>query len=60
MGYQTVLSRVEGASIMMFDIPNDWTPSAANINALPEPLRRYIHELKTVCDPAGMCRCCSD
>jgi hypothetical protein len=35
------------------DIPDDWTPTPANINALPKPLRRYIHELETVTDPAG-------
>lgn len=27
--------------------------AAQNINSLPEPLRRYIHDLETVCDPAG-------
>ena len=32
---------------------DDWTPAPANINALPERLRGYIHDLKTVCDPAG-------
>jgi len=31
----------------------DWTPTAENINALPDPLRRYIHELETACDPSG-------
>ena len=30
-----------------------WSPTAANVNALPEPLRGYIHQLDTVCDPAG-------
>ena len=34
----------------------DWTPTADNINALPEPLRRYIHTLETDCDPAGTVR----
>jgi hypothetical protein len=34
-------------------IKDDWTPTAANINALPEPLRVFIHDLNTVCDPAG-------
>lgn len=37
-------------------IPNDWTPTADNVNALPEPLRRYIHDIETNCDPAGMVR----
>lgn len=34
-------------------IPDDWTPTAENINALPEPVRRYIMMLETRCDPAG-------
>ena len=34
-------------------IDDDWTPTPENINALPDPLRRYIHQLETVCDPAG-------
>lgn len=28
-------------------------PTPAYINALPFPLRRYIHDLETRCDPAG-------
>ncbi len=32
----------------------DWTPTPDNINRLPEPLRRYIHDLETLCDPAGI------
>jgi hypothetical protein len=35
------------------DIPPNWTPTPASIAALPEPLRRYIHNLETSCDPAG-------
>lgn len=31
----------------------DWLPTAANVNALPEPLRHYIHQLETIADPAG-------
>lgn len=31
-----------------------WQPTAANINALPAPVRNYIHELVANCDPAGM------
>lgn len=34
-------------------LPSDWTPTAANVNALPEPVRRYIHDIETRCDPAG-------
>jgi hypothetical protein len=34
----------------------DWRPTPDNINALPDPLRRYIHALETDCDPAGTIR----
>ncbi len=30
-----------------------WLPTAENVNALPEGIRRYIHDLETRCDPAG-------
>lgn len=33
--------------------PATWKPTAENINKLPEPVRRFIHDLQTVCDPAG-------
>lgn len=36
--------------------PDDWLPTAASINALPKPLRKYIHDLETNCDPAGTIR----
>jgi hypothetical protein len=39
---------------MVIDIPDDWLPTVDNINALPEPLRRYIHDLETMADPAGI------
>lgn len=36
-------------------IEDDWLPTAENINALPEPLRRYIHDCITLaCDPQGV------
>ena len=31
----------------------EWLPTADNINALPEPIRKYIADLATRCDPAG-------
>ncbi len=33
---------------------DDWTPTPENINALPRPLRKYLHDLETNADPAGM------
>ena len=29
-----------------------WLPTAENVNALPEGIRRYVHDLQTRCDPA--------
>lgn len=31
----------------------DWVPTANNINALPDSIRKYIHDLETRADPAG-------
>lgn len=39
------------ARMAIAEIPDDWTPTAANVNALPEPLRRYIMQLETHRDP---------
>lgn len=30
-----------------------WLPTAENVNALPDPVRQYVHDLETRCDPAG-------
>lgn len=35
----------------MIDIPDDWVPTGDTINALPEPLRRFIMHLETHADP---------
>lgn len=32
---------------------DDWTPTPENVNALPGPVRRYVHDLETRCDPSG-------
>lgn len=31
----------------------NWLPTPESINALPEPIRAYIHDLETRADPAG-------
>jgi hypothetical protein len=31
-----------------------WLPAPAHINALPQPVRTYLHDLETNTDPAGM------
>lgn len=37
---------------MTVDIPDDWRPTTANIEALPQPLRLFIMQLETHRDPA--------
>ncbi len=41
---------VNGVQIPIWD---NWLPKPEDINRLPEPLRDYIHDLETRCDPAG-------
>ena len=48
------LNDVLRASVETFFM--DWTPTPENINALPEPLRKYITDLETRADPAGEVR----
>lgn len=38
---------------MDVNISLDWVPTPDNINALPKPLRDFIHHLSTEADPAG-------
>ncbi len=33
-----------------------WSPTADNVNALPAPVKSYVHELETRCDPSGELR----
>jgi hypothetical protein len=37
-------------------IPDSWMPTEDNLNALPTPLRRYIHYIHANVDPAGTMR----
>jgi hypothetical protein len=46
-----MLEGYRGASVF---IPEGWTPTRDNINALPAPLQAYIHDLIANCDPAGL------
>lgn len=32
---------------------DDWKPTPEAINALPQPIRGYVMDLETICDPAG-------
>lgn len=38
------------------ELMETWLPTAENIEALPEPVRKYIAELETNCDPPSMVR----
>jgi hypothetical protein len=38
------------------ELPEHWQRTPENINALPEPVRRYIMHLETLCDPPGLVR----
>jgi hypothetical protein len=38
---------------MDIDLPDAWLPTPENVNALPAPIRDYIHRLATNVDPAG-------
>jgi hypothetical protein len=33
-----------------------WLPTVDNINALPKPIKSYIHDLVSECDPANLVR----
>jgi hypothetical protein len=35
-------------------IADNWLPTPENVNALPGPVRKYIHDLETKADPAGI------
>ncbi|MGH9821655.1 MAG: hypothetical protein ACREDR_00130 [Blastocatellia bacterium] len=38
------------------EVGPDWLPTLKAINALPDPLRKYVRELETQLDPAGILR----
>lgn len=42
--------------LLKYKVHDDWLPTPENINALPTPLREYIHNLATNFDPAGIVR----
>jgi hypothetical protein len=47
------LSQTIEAALQRLKHVQEFKPTAEYINALPEPLRRWIMELETKCDPAG-------
>jgi len=44
----------EQDAVILRVLLTDWLPTAENINALPEALRKFIHDMETNADPAGM------
>lgn len=48
--YQCAKKYLEGSNLSM----NNFVPTPDNINLLPEPLRKYIHDLEALCEPAGI------
>lgn len=50
----TTARRTEQDAVILRVLLTDWLPTAENINALPEALRKFIHDLETNADPAGM------
>lgn len=38
------------------EINNNWLPTIEDINALPEQLKNYIHNIESISDPAGLVR----
>ena len=42
--------------LLKYKIHKDWLPTPENINALPEPVRKFIHDIETNIDPQGMVR----
>lgn len=42
------------AALASAPVADDWTPTPVNINALPERVRAYIHDLVANADPSGM------
>ena len=43
-------------ALLKYKIHNDWLPTSDNINALPEPVRKFIHDIETNTDPAHIVR----
>jgi hypothetical protein len=41
------------SEMFVSSIGADWLPTPENINRLPEPLRKFIHDIETKCDPGG-------
>lgn len=43
-------------ALLKYKLYKDWLPTPENINALPEPVRKFIHDIESNCDPQGLVR----
>jgi len=43
-------------ALLKYKLDEAWLPTPENINALPEPVRKFIHDLETNTDPAHIVR----
>lgn len=43
-------------ALLKYKMHEDWLPTPENINALPEPVRKFIHDIETNVDPQGLVR----
>ncbi|MCK4823825.1 hypothetical protein KA005_49180 [bacterium] len=43
-------------ALLKYKIHNNWLPTSENINALPEPVRKFIYDIETNTDPAHIVR----
>src|SRR4051812_28705714 len=58
---QTAVRQIEMVAVIALNDPpaagdywERWLPDAEQVNALPQPIRKYIHDLETNLDPAGI------
>ena len=58
---QTALRQIQMLALATLNdppLPGDylerWLPDPAHINALPQPVRKYVQDLETNADPTGM------
>lgn len=43
-------------ALLKYKIHYDWLPTPENISVLPEPVRKFIHDIETNADPAHIVR----
>lgn len=48
------LTAINSGLRRVLDRLTNFSPTAAQVNALPDRLRDYVHRLETACDPSGL------